>query len=142
MPNYRFAIYAARYWVDHARFEDVSMGVNNAMKRLFDGTRPHFAAWVWIYDIDFPSREIMFTAHPTPPEAVPLYYATLCGFRDLVEHLIVSCPEDSNARGGLHWTALHAAVVKGNMDIMRLLVENGADVNALNHRKCAPLHEA
>jgi hypothetical protein len=22
------------------------------MKRLFDSGRPHFAAWVWLYDID------------------------------------------------------------------------------------------
>jgi ankyrin repeat protein len=142
MKKYQLAIYAARYWVDHARFEDVSLGVNDAMKRLFDATKPHFAAWVWIYDIDFPSREIMFTAHPTTPEAIPLYYATLCGFGDIVKHLIVTCPQDINARGGLHTTPLYAAVVKGNVDIMTLFAENGADVNALNPRKESPLHEA
>ena len=142
MKNYRFAIYAARYWVEHARFGDVSMGVNDAMKRLFDPTKPHFAAWVWIYDIDFPSREIMFTAHPTTPETVPLYYATLCGLRNIIEHLIITCPRDINARGGLHWTPLHAAVVQGNVDITMLLVEKGADVNALSYRRRSPLHEA
>jgi len=118
------------------------MGVNDAMKCLFDATKRHFAAWVWIYDIDFPYREIMFMPHPTTPEAVPLYYATLFGFRDIVEHLIVTCPQDINATGGRHQTSLHAAVVKGNAEITRLLVENGADVNALNHRKSSPLHEA
>ena len=142
MMNYRFAIYAAQYWVDHTRFEDVSMGVNGAIKGLFDATKPHFAAWVWIYDIDFPYRGIMFTSHPTTPETVPLYYATLCGFRDIVEHLIITCPQDIDARGGLHWTPLHAAVVKGNMDITTLLVENGADANTLNYRRRSPLHEA
>jgi len=132
MKNYRLAIYAARYWVDHVRSEDSSMGVNDAMKCLFDATKPHFA-------IDFPYREIMFMAHSTTPEAVPLYYATLFGFRDIVEHLIVTCPQDINAPGGRHQTSLHAAVVKGNAEITRLLVENGADVNALNHRKSSPL---
>jgi hypothetical protein len=53
------------------------------MEQLFDPTKPHFSAWVWIYDIDHRFRESMFEARPTPLEAVPLYYATLCGFRDL-----------------------------------------------------------
>jgi len=131
MTDYPFAIYAARHWVDHARFDDVSMCIQDAMKRLFTPTEPHFAAWVWLYDIDYPHREIMSTEHPTPPKAVPLYYATLCGFRDIVDHLIVTCPQDLNARGGLHCTPLHAAIVKGNTDIMMFLLNNQGDA-ALN----------
>jgi len=131
IKDYPFAIYAARHWVDHARFDDVYMDINDAMKGLFDPTESHFAAWVWIYDVDYPLRGVMFTEHPTPPKAVSLYYATLCGFRDIVEHLIVTCGQDVNARGGLHCTPLHAAIVKGNTDIMMFLLENKGDT-ALN----------
>jgi len=129
MTDYPFAIYAARHWVDHARFDDVSICIH--MKRLFTPTEPHFAAWVWLYDNDYQHREIMFTEHPTPPEAVPLDYTTLCGFRDIVDHLIVTCPQDLNARGGLHCTPLHVASVKGNTDIMMFLLDNKGDA-ALN----------
>ena len=112
------------------------------MERLFDPDKPHFATWVWVHDIDYSFREAMCTVHPLPPTAAPLYYATLCGFRDLVQHLIVTHPGDINARGGYHGTPLHAAIIKGNIDIVRLLLEHGADVAALNDEKFDPLFEA
>ena len=36
---------------------------------------------------------------------------------------------DINCRHPLGWTALHVAVVTGNMAVVRFLVEHGADVN-------------
>jgi len=82
------------------------------MKRLYDPTKPHFAAWVWLYDIDRYWAERMPTMHPAQPGAVPLYYASLCGFVGLAEHLIAVHSPDVNSRGGSHTTALHAASVK------------------------------
>jgi ankyrin repeat protein len=112
------------------------------MEQLFDQAKPHFSTWVWIYDIDHRFREIMYEPRPTPPDAVPLYYATLCGFRDLIKHLIVTYPDDVNARAGVNVTPLHAAVVKGKVDVMVLLLEHGADVAAFNLAGFTPLHEA
>src|ERR1700733_457875 len=40
------APYAARNWVDHAQFRNVSSHIMEVMKRLFDLTKPHFAAWI------------------------------------------------------------------------------------------------
>jgi ankyrin repeat protein len=97
------------------------------MERLFDPARPHFAAWVWLYDIDRHWTEPMSTTHPTRPEAAPLYYASLCGFRGLVEHLITAHSSDVNSRGGSHTTPLHAASVKGHIDVASLLLKSGAD---------------
>jgi ankyrin repeat protein len=142
IKSFPLAIYAARYWVDHAQFDNVCSSIELAMERLFDPTKPYFSACVWIYDIDHRLREIMFDARPKPPDAVPLYYATLCGFRDLVEHLIVKYPLDVNARGGYHATPLHSAVVKGNVDVLVLLLEHGADVAALGWGGFTPLSEA
>ena len=142
MVDFPFAIYAARYWVNHAQFDDVSSNIEEAMECLFDSAEPQFAIWVWIYDIDYPFRGVMFTHHPTPPEAVPLYYATLCGFRDLARHLLNTCPQDINARGGYCSTPLHTAVIKGSIDIVVLFLEHGADMTALNIDGATPLHEA
>ncbi len=135
MKDFSLAIYGARYWVDHAQFENVCSRVKVALEQLFDPVKPHFSAWVWIYDLDQRFREMMFDARPTRPGAVPLYYATLCGFRDLVEHLVVTYPRDINAMGGDHATALHAAIVKGNVEIMMSLLDHGADVAALNRKR-------
>jgi hypothetical protein len=46
LRNFPLALYAAEHWVDHARFEDVSSDVLDAMDCLFDKNKPHFAAWL------------------------------------------------------------------------------------------------
>jgi ankyrin repeat protein len=96
------------------------------MKHLFDPTKPHFAAWVWLYDIDRYWTECMLTMHPTQPEAMPLYCASLCGFGDLAEHLIAAHSPDVNGQGGSHTTPLHAASVKGHLQVASLLLKNEA----------------
>ena len=90
LGHFPLALYAARYWVNHAQFRDVSLDVQEAMERLFDPAKPHFAAWLLLYDIDRHWIQPMSSIHPTQPEPVPLHYASLCGFRGLVEHLIAS----------------------------------------------------
>jgi ankyrin repeat protein len=110
------------------------------MEGLFDAAKPHFASWVWLYDIDRYWIEPMSNMHPTRPDAVPLYYAALCGFHGLVEHLIAADSRDVNSRGGSHTTPLHAASVKGHVDVASLLLRNGADPNCRDHLGRAALH--
>jgi hypothetical protein len=104
------SIYAARHWVDHAKIEGVSSSIQDLMERLFDPERPYFATWVWIYDVDRPWKASMATVNPTRPEARPLYYAALCGFRSIVEHLTLTYPTDVNAVGGMDWDAVECRV--------------------------------
>ena len=142
ISHFPLAPYAARYWVDHAQFRDVSSQVQEVMERLFDPARPHFAAWIWLYDIDHHWTESMSTTHPRLPEAVPLYYASLCGFCGLMEHLISVHSSDIHRRGGSHTTPLHAASVKGHLDVASLLLKNGADPNSHDIVGRVPLHRA
>ncbi len=44
IAHLHLAPYAARHWVDHARFGDVSSDIQEVMERLFDPAKPHFAA--------------------------------------------------------------------------------------------------
>ena len=140
MGRFPLAPYAARHWVDHAQFGDVSTHILEYMERLFDPTKSHFAAWIWLHDIDHSWTKPMSTIHPTRPEAVPLYYAALCGFRGLVEHLIPADSQDVNCRGGSHTTPLHAASVKGYLDVASLLLKNGADPDSRDNNLRAPLY--
>jgi hypothetical protein len=140
--NFSLAPYAARHWVKHAQFSNVSSHVQKFMERLSDAARPHFASWVWLHDIDRHWIEPMSKIHPTRPEAVPLYYAALTGFRGLVEHLIATDSRDVNSRGGHHTTPLHAASFKGHFDVVSLLLKNGADPESRDHQGRAALHRA
>ena len=58
-------LYAARHWVEHAQFRNVSSHIQEVMERLFDPAKPHFAVWVWRYDVDRYWIDPMSTAHPT-----------------------------------------------------------------------------
>src|SRR6266478_136074 len=138
--RFPLAPYAARHWVEHAQFRDVSSHIKELMECLFDPERPHFAAWVWLYDIDRYWTKPMSTINPTQPEAVPLYHASLCGFRGLVEHLINTDSGQVNIRGGSHTTPLHAASVKGHLEVASLLLESGADPNSRDYLSRVPLH--
>jgi ankyrin repeat protein len=137
-PESPLASYAAQYWVDHAQFEAVSseIQVQREMECLFDKDKPHFAAWNLLYNID--DRY----SYRIPPQSVPLYYAVLCGFRHLVEHLVDAHPQDVNAQGGRHVTPLHAALEEGDWRLAMLLLERGANIEFRGPRSRAPLHTA
>jgi hypothetical protein len=137
-----FAFYAARYWVDHAKVEGVSSYIQDLMERLSDLDRPFFATWVWIYDVDRPWKGFTPTVQPTQPEAKPLYYAALCGFHNLMEHLTVAHQVDVNAVGGDLGTALNAALAREELEIARALLHNGADVNAVDRTGISSLCRA
>jgi ankyrin repeat protein len=134
--------YAAQYWVDHARFENVSSIIRDGIDRLFDKAKPHFAAWIWVYDFDNLRGYHMPSSHPGKPRAPPLYYAALCGLRDTVERLVGIPPQDVNTRGGNHGTPLHAAVERGHLEVAQFLLQQGADVNARNNKGATLLHLA
>ena len=42
--HFPLALYAARYWVNHARFRDVASHIQKAMVDLFNPASPHFVA--------------------------------------------------------------------------------------------------
>jgi ankyrin repeat protein len=142
IEDFPLAQYAARYWIEHAQFESVSSLIQDEMDYLFDKEKPHFACWVWVHDIDIPWRSSLFTSSPEKPDALPLYYAALCGFRDIIQRLISTRPEEVNARGGRHVTPLHAALARGHLEVVLFLLENGIDVDTRDNKGATPLHLA
>src|SRR6266702_4716706 len=122
---FSLAHYAARHWMDHAQFEKVSLCVEDGMRRLFDQSKPYFMGWLKLQDFEPWDPRYEPT---TKPDAAPLYYASLYGFRDLAEHLIVKSPQGVNARGGLHHSPLAAALHNRHFDVAELLHQHGADI--------------
>jgi ankyrin repeat protein len=147
IKSFPLALYAAEYWPTHARVGNMSSCIKDGMESLFDAEKRHFSTWLWIYNEDRKDRgqwddHSMNTVRPEKPEAVPLYYAAMFGFRDLAEHLITKDPEHVNARGGYEMTPMHAAALAGHANILSLLTQHGANVEGRGVIGHTPLHRA
>jgi ankyrin repeat protein len=132
--------YAAQYWVEHAQFEKVSSHVRDGMDNLFDSSKPHFAAWLQVHDID--EDWTHFSMGPWHLGGLPLYYAAFCGFYDLAERLITKHPQHVNARGGRILAPLPAALYKRHFHLANLLHKHGGDVNCRGFAERTPIHLA
>lgn len=138
------AFYAARHWVDHAHFGNVTSQIQDTMVSLFNPQNSYFAAWTRIYDVDSHWVGPFLQTHPdlrvpSRPQGTALYYAALCGFGGLVNYLISTHAEDVNANCGLCGTPLHAATYMGHLDAVHVLINHGAKLNARNNLGGTPL---
>jgi hypothetical protein len=143
--NSQLAEYAAEHWASHAGYGNVSSSLRKAMEYLFDPDKPYFSAWVQLHDIDTdPPNDstFFFFTSGREPDAVPLYYAALCGFQDLVEHLIRRYPQHVNIHGGYNVTPLVAALAGEHFQTAKILRDNGADPNVNGFINQSPLHSA
>ena len=130
--------YAAEHWVDHAQFQKVSSRVRDGMDDLFDSSKPHFAAWLRVHDLD----EGWHGFSDYSRDGSPLYYAAFFGFYDLAEGLIKRHPEHINARGGCNLSPLPAALYKRHFDVANLLYRHDAAVDVQGESSCTPLFAA
>ena len=131
--------YAAQHWVDHAQFENVSSSIQAAMEYFFDAGKPHWAAWLRVYNMD---TSWLYFGHSSGTDGGPLYYAALCGFYNLVEHLVAEHPQDINAKGGRNKTPMVAALYGEHFQVAELLHQHGADIDERDNEKCTSLHIA
>ena len=138
IKNFPLADYAARHWVKHAQFKGVLSHIKDGMECLFDADKPHLSGWLWIYNEDRLGSS-MVTMSPEKPDATPLYYAALFGFRDLTARLLAEHPEWVDARGGFRETPLHASAVRGHTDVFSLLVEHFPNPDVMGNLGQTPL---
>jgi hypothetical protein len=146
LETFALAVYAAEHWVDHAKFRNVVSQVQDTMEHLFDPMKPHFRAWIWIHNMDpwsLPKSKFNKCPSPPPPDSTSLYYAALCGFSGLAKRLIIAHAEDVNAKScDARSTPLHAASLRGHVDVAQVLFNHGADINAQRGDGLVPLHTA
>ena len=129
--------YAAEYWVAHAQVENVASRVRGGMEDLFDPDKPYFEAWIQSHHVRHPGWG--YRPEGQDPRARTLYHAALCGFQELVEHLILKYPQCTSARGGSLGTALHSASFKGHLQIVRSLLRHCVDVDVRGYANRTPL---
>ena len=137
LAGFPLALYAARNWVDHAKFENVALQVQDRMEELFNPTKRHLRTWIQIHNVA--------GYLPKPIDEYPsieLYYAALCGFGGLAKHLIITHALDVGAKVYIDRTPLHAASSRGHADVAQVLLDYEADINAQDNERWTPLHLA
>ena len=141
LERFTLAFYAAKHLVDHAKFQNVESQIQDAMEHLFNPMKPHFRAWVWIYNTApwSLSSKLDKCSSPPPPDFTSLYYAAFCGFSGLAKRLIIAHAEDVNAKCCHGCTPLHGA---RDVDVARVLLDHGADINAQKDGNISLLHLA
>ena len=142
LKEFPLAEYAARHWIEHARFEGVSENTEDGMKQLFDPCKSHLAVWIWVRN-PIPWMRHKRAERPFPPLGSPLHYAAFCGLHTIVKKLAIEHPQYMHSRDFCdRSTPLHLALQRGHMEVARLLVELGADATAQDNQGWTPLHWA
>ncbi|HEX7715342.1 MAG TPA: ankyrin repeat domain-containing protein [Bacillota bacterium] len=71
-----------------------------------------------------------------------IYDAAVAGDLEQVQAVVARSPEAVNEKDEYGFTALHGLAGEEHYDIVRFLIEHGADVNAQNEDGITPLHLA
>ena len=121
--KFPLARYAALKWQDHARVggEVNEESMMELIMKLFKSEGNALSSWC-ISSWCFGFRE----------EHLPLYYASQFDLLGVARRLI-TMGVDVNASSGYHGTALAVASAYGNTEVVKLLLETGADPNSLKH---------
>jgi ankyrin repeat protein len=131
VENFPLAVYAATYWMEHARWAESSMSGVQIME-LFRRETDAYANWIKLYNPDKPwqkpqQREQSSSDPIRDPS--PLYVASLAGLTESAR-LLLETGADVNAREGYFGCPLQAASCKGHFQTVMVLIEHGADINA------------
>ncbi|OBU00043.1 hypothetical protein VE01_01738 [Pseudogymnoascus verrucosus] len=136
-----FRDYAATSWHRHLfpagkNYTDVLSLVN----RLFHPENINWQSWAaWFDSVEplVPTKDLNETRSMSP-----LYYVSLLGIYDAVVYLTKELKLDLNYVGVGHRTPLYAASWKGNIDVVKVLLELGADVIVADSNGATPLKRA
>ena len=139
------AEYAAKFWTQHAAILEHSSKFSPDIRRLVMDLlrRPvAFANWIRLYDLDNPSKKFPYTEElQNVPK--PLYYMSLAGLASPVRWLLT---EDGSSKinevGGRFGSATQAAAAGGHLEVVKMLLESGADVNLQGGSYGTPLQAA
>lgn len=145
LANYPFLRHAATAWTYYLRSTEVSgePTVQHDAKILaFFSPASHGAFMSWVQTLNAGSSSNNSSWSSYPKHATALYYAASFGLLHVTQHLIDQ-GADLDAPGSRYGgTALHGAVCRNQLPVIRALLEAGADVNKSDWDEVFPLHSA
>lgn len=127
--------YAAEFWFEHFRkFESCTHDTSvfrTLLERLFVSSPGAFQKWLLWYDVNIGrGHGLPVMARRLDSAPGPLYYAAFLGLEEPLRLLLTS-GVDMNAYAGRYGTPLIAAASQGHEAIVKLLLDHGAEVDAV-----------
>lgn len=123
--------YAISSWPQHARLSSKTASYLTEHTSFFDDGSALQQEWWKMYVTQ--ERYSLF-------DMSALHIACYLGIRPWVERLVGN--GKVNTRNSDGWTPLYAAAFKGHGEVVRLLIDRGAEVTVANKDGWTPLHEA
>jgi hypothetical protein len=133
-----FTKHAAIGWAYYARAAKMSPDLEVKIMDFFgDRRRSNFMSWVQVLNADYNFKWDLY-----PPHATSLYYAASFGLYHAVQSIINDGTQLDAPGSRFGGTALHGAVLRCHVPVMKLLLEAGADPNRADFNRVTPLHTA
>ncbi|KAK2743974.1 hypothetical protein FQN55_007023 [Onygenales sp. PD_40] len=123
--DYKLVEFATRYWMDHAKAAEPERDVLKIILNFFLHQQQGCHLWTQMFEA-YKHRTRPFDPIQTVP---PLYYASFAGLKHTAGYMLAN-GVDINSSGGHYQSAFHAAAAQNQKDIVQLLLDNGADINA------------
>ncbi|KAJ5769019.1 hypothetical protein N7520_003578 [Penicillium odoratum] len=130
-----FRNYAAESWQQHTVEDTKDAQLTKLIHNFFDEENPTWRAWKEWFDSNYTdgNREMENDANPLPTSAGPGWYAAYLGMHDVVQSFLRISNDGVEDKGIGGLTALGVACSEGQLEIAKMLLRAGADVeNATN----------
>lgn len=138
LSQHPFIQHAATGWTYYVRATNPSPKLEDLILNLFSpGSHNIFMSWVQVINAQPISHWDFY-----PRYATPLYYAASFGLTAMVERLIKSGVDLDAPGSRFGGTALHAAIIRHHADVIKLLLEAGANPSKADSNRATPLHTA
>jgi len=125
--NYPFLLYAASYVFDHAEKALSGGAIRQEIVRWLQIRNDWFGWWkTFLSTVDSHGEH----SYLDNMDIGPLYVLSFRGYQKLITLVLAGVGADVNAQGGEYGHALQAASYRGHAEIMRQLLEHGAEYSA------------
>jgi hypothetical protein len=143
LARYPLLIHAAIAWPNQALAAGEPPELNEQILHFLTTNRGSFMSWIQVLNAHPEIGKDGATAWDSyPKRATPLYYSSSFGLYQIVRILIASGEDLDAPASRFGGTALHGAVVRHHIAIIKLLLDAGADANKKDSSSISPLQSA